>query len=219
MPFKSNTIPANSNPAYQFNPRYHEYTYTLAPGDVLPINVDSDFVNCISADYDFKVSFNDGPESNFRRGMKYTPGQTVRRTTIRNSGTVSNSITLGLGLGDIVDARLSVPQELLSASIVPDTGKHDGKTIVSTGAAIRDYWLLAPANPNRREIMVENISSETFYLKFNVASADTGFALIAGERWISEYAGTLYGAHDFVGSKNLRVHEVGFNLLNIGGGI
>ncbi len=204
---------AVQNPAYKFNPRYQEFVYDLAPGEVLDINADSDFVSCLGADADFKISFDNGPESIFKRGLKYTPGQTVRRVTLRNHGTAQNEIILGMGIGDITDARLTVPQDFLNALATPNTGFTK---ILSVPAATNNTPLAAN-NPDRRELIISNESAVKIFVKFQLDTPINTFAGVpvpAGAQVAFEHSGPVWGANlDNANAANLiYVTERGFNL-------
>ncbi len=175
------------NPATIVQPRYVEYTYTLAAGEVVSITTDAAFVACLDATLDFKIGFDGGPRTAFKKGLTYRAPVPVKSVQVENNSGAANTITLGLGRGDIRDGRLVIAGALTTK---PAATSYTDKGAVSALAGANTALLAV--NTARKEAVIYNDGASVIYVRGDATAAAGGVGLAPGATLVLETTAALY---------------------------
>ncbi len=129
---------------------YAQRSYTVQPGETWEIFRQSDFVTCLEGSTAFKLRINESPASTFQAGLTFRPTGGVQRVQVENTTADPLIVSLGFGLGNIEDARLSLP----GGTVPTRPQRKEWRRI--DAPEIGQIEVLAPANPSRDELIVEN---------------------------------------------------------------
>lgn len=195
------------NPATTVSPKYTEWTFALAAGQTEQVSISADFVACLAATANFTLSLDGSPHANFMAGLLYRAPQGFDKLEITNPTAGAISVTLGIGSGDLRDARLSLSGSLKTKEVAPD--------LFTTGAAVSApnaaVTLLAAGNLNRRTVMINNTGSGTVYIGGNAAAlAGEGLPLLAGQERGIDTTAAIYARNDTGAAIALAVAELEF---------
>jgi len=191
------------NPANIIQPRYVEYTYSLAIGEEINIGSDATFIACLDATADFKIGFDGGPKTTFKKGLTYHPPIEVRSVQIENNSGSANTVTLGLGKGDIRDSRL-----VLSGGVATQpaaTSFTDGGAISALATA---NTLLLASNAARKEALIYNNGGAAIYVRGDATAAPGGVKLAAGGTLVLETTAAIYAYNAAVSAVSVLVSEL-----------
>lgn len=156
------------------HPQYRSYTFTIAPGGVYEIARQAQFFTCIEATAPFKVAFDDAPKTDFLAGLSFEGLTPFNKVRIENDSAASLTITAGLGVGGIRDARF--------VSAAPIETKPIARPDLTTGAPISvpagQVVQIAGADTARHEIGLRNLSlTERVWVQGAPTAAASGLPL------------------------------------------
>ena len=155
------------------------------------LHVSGDFVRCIYSDQEFKLNFDNETPTVFDQGMAMRP-QYNFVTVINPYDDRDLNVRLILGFGWVDDTRAfvrnsAIPQKSPELMQIGEIGVD--QTAEGT--------LLAPLNPNRREIIMENKSeTDTVRVSPDPDFLPNGLQLEPGAERVLHYAGKLWGYNE-----------------------
>ncbi len=195
----------SENPALLENPQYSVLDYTLAAGEEISLAIAAEFVVVLESTAAFKMGFNQGSKARFEAGLRYSARQRFRSIEIENTSAAANTIRIGVGLGDIQDARL-----VLSGTIGTKPKTPDAPLATKAAVSALDVanTILAAQNLNRKELILVNSGAGTVYINGTVAVlAGQGIPLAAGQTLILENSNAIYARNDTGGAVAVSVTE------------
>lgn len=133
---------------------YHVYEYTLEAGSSVNLERQSTFVTCLSASARFKISFDDGPQSDFEAGLTYKPEKHITKLRITNKSSARLSLKVALGGGNITDARV-----VISSDVTLETREKSPNSFdvgVDFDILGKKKKKIASADELRRELIIFN---------------------------------------------------------------
>lgn len=93
---------------------YKERTLTVPPNDVRTYDALGNTFGCLEATAFFHIKFgNEGSATQFRKGLKMRTETAFERVTIENRSDVPLTVTVYISMGDVDDARLVLPEQLI----------------------------------------------------------------------------------------------------------
>ncbi|MBI1220142.1 MAG: hypothetical protein GC186_16515 [Rhodobacteraceae bacterium] len=131
---------------------YAERSFTLAAGSTLKYPRQATFIDCLASSAAFKIKLDNSPESDFNAGLQFEPIGGFQDVEIRNPNAVPITLTLGFGIGNMRDNRvtLNAGQTLPVRQGSPDVFNTLHYISVPVSSAI----LLRAANPLRADITI-----------------------------------------------------------------
>ncbi len=177
------------NPAYRPAPRYREYAYTLTPGEELEIITDADFISCLEATADFDIGIDAPANVNFKQGLRLRVPGGFKSVRINNTSAANNTVSLGIGMGDFVDARLNISGSITNEAQRPDLFTDAAPVAAAAGPATT---LIMAANAKRNEAILVNTGTVDLWIKGSNAVSKTGVFLAAGQNVILGTTAALY---------------------------
>ena len=198
------------NPATARHPKYQTLDYEMAAGQEFSLAVNGDFCVCLEADGDLKIGFNNGPKAHFEQGLRFRTPEPFNSIEIENVSGAANTVRLGIGRGQIEDARLNLAGSITSREDVPD--------VLTSGAAVScadaATTLLAAANSKRREILATVPASAGGSLHVGGAAgalAGEGLEIAPGATVTLQTTAAVYVRNDTGGAVSVSVIELEFS--------
>lgn len=154
---------------------YKERTLTVPPNDVRTYDALGNTFGCLEATAFFHIKFgNEGSATQFRKGLKMRTETAFERVTIENRSDVPLTVTVYISMGDVDDARLVLPEQLIV------------RTQSATKTTIRKRSLGDAGN-----------SDALTYTEADPNQISVEFRMITGEMWVSDIwpFSTSYDAH------------------------
>lgn len=186
-------------------PNYATREFTIAPGALVQVARASDFLVCLASSAPFRVSLDSQPASDFEAGLTLSPAGGFALAAIENTGAASLTITLGFGVGNVRDARIS--GQVGTKETMPDTLTSGAAVSVATGGAT----LIRGANSARREIVIINSGAGAVYIGSDAAAvAGAGLPLQAGQSMTLQTAAAIYARNDSGAAVNVAWAELEF---------
>lgn len=163
------------------DPTYKTYEYTLAAGGDVRLNRVANTVICLEAPEKFEIGFNEGPLSEFERGIKYSSKVAFRQIRLRNNGDTEQTVKLGIAVGDVSDSRLSLSDGVTIDGLPfvrPNSPAilQSGKVIAPPGVRTQ----MRPSSPDRYGVALSNYSNETLFIGGSDVAAFEGLPLPPG---------------------------------------
>lgn len=159
-------------------PKYAADTWAIDSGDVLEIYRRGQFIKCLDATARFKISFDDGPETDFRKGLTFEPERMFSKVRIINTSAAAISVELAFGEGGILDNSLVLENSLDVALTPPDTLTDIVPVNVLAGATAQ----LVGENSARSEVLVRNLSAtERVWVQGAASATARGMFIDGGE--------------------------------------
>lgn len=175
------------------SPSYKTFAYTVPAGGSVQIARHADFVTCLDASAPFKITFDQQPATEFEAGLTYNPETAVQLVELINEGASPNTIRMGFGKGGIQDSRLTIGNEVVTASRSPETFTTGGQISAANGATTA----LAAANSNRAEIVIANDGAGKIYVAGDAgAGAGEGVPIDAGGVLVLTTSAAVYARND-----------------------
>ncbi|KEP71765.1 hypothetical protein DL1_00405 [Thioclava dalianensis] len=187
--------------------------FTVPPGATISAVRDAGFVSCLDASDKFKISFDDGTQNDFEAGLTYRPAAGFTRLAIHNPNENTLTVRLGLGKGNIADARVTISAGNTLATRERNTDLLTTPAPVS--AANGATTLLAGADDLRREIMVVS-PTDAGGAVFVAGSADAvsgqGVPILPGQAITLSTGAAVYLRNDTGAAVNIAVAEMGWSV-------
>lgn len=130
-------------------PQYATRYFLIPAGATVELVRTATFVTVLAASGPFKASFDSSPAFDLEQGLTIRTPDGFHRIEMTNKGASTISVKLGVGKGDVNDARLTLSGQVTTAESMPDT-LTTGAPISAINGAVTP---LASANPLRRELM------------------------------------------------------------------
>lgn len=169
--------------------------YTIPAGAGLDIARQSDFLACLSCTANsFKVSFDNGPDTTMEAGLTFRPAGGFQLARLSNPNASAMTVQLGMGQGDIHDARASIntAQTMPTRQAAPDVA-----TDISVSAVNAAVTPLVVAKALRHALEIVNSGAGTVYITANPAAvAGEGLPLAAGQPATLSTVAALYLRND-----------------------
>lgn len=151
--------------------RYQTFRIAVPANDTQQINFNGNFIRCLEANKLFKIAFDDENPAEFMQGLSYDSDAAFRKIRVINEGAGTLNLLLAVGVGRLLDGRLTTTAALDIASI-PELVLADGNKItvepikLGTSRAVLDYTtsgmtqVVAPAlNTNGIVLRTGNIAT------------------------------------------------------------
>jgi len=156
------------------HPQYRSYTFSIAPGGVYEIARQAQFFTCIEATAPFKVAFNDAPKTDFLAGLSFEASTPFNKVRIENDGAADLTITAGLGVGGIRDARFVSAAPIETKPIARPDLTTNAPVSVPAGQVVQ----IAADDTARHEIGMRNLNlTERVWVQGSPTAAASGFPL------------------------------------------
>mgnify|MGYP003646113355 FL=1 len=182
------TNPANARP-----PSYSTFSYTIPAGETVQLYREADFVTCLSATDKFKLSFDNGSPSGFEQGLTYRTRDGFRNIDLINESAAEISVTIGVGRGDVRDARVSIGGTIGADVVAPENFDAGAPVSALNGANTR----IAFSDANRREILLVNGGTGTVYITgWEFQTAGNGLPLVGGQSLSLTTSAAVYARND-----------------------
>lgn len=118
---------------------YRKFTYTLQPGEVLPVTNPYNFFVCEEATAPFDVAWSTNSKAvGFRKGLQvhFSPDELYPNVVITNTAATANTISFGMGRGNFKDNRFVIDQSALLSVILGQYAAFNATTVaLSDGKA------------------------------------------------------------------------------------
>jgi len=131
---------------------YATRQFTIPAGGSAEMVRNANFITVLEANAPFKVSFDNGPSSDLETGLTLRTVSEFHRVELINPSAAELTVKVGLGRGDIRDARLVLSGAISSKSVSPDVLN----TPLPVNCPDVAVSLLAAANAVRGEIVITN---------------------------------------------------------------
>lgn len=188
------------------NKTFRIYTVTIAAGDSVPIHASGAYVVALSATGSFALAFDGGPFTPFLAGLKVqlAHSETFKTVRIKDTSGNPNTIMLGLGFGDLTDARLNLSGAITIA------GSQNIATVADVALAAGVATQIVAANVARRAVVVKNLAGnlQTMRIGDAVAGAARGLELAPGETISIDSGAAVYGYNPGGAAESVSVMEV-----------
>lgn len=118
---------------------YKEFTITLQPGQVYTLNNPFNYFRCLEASADFQVAWSaNQADTNFRKGLCIKFDDVIPYAMLINPNASAITLSVGVGIGDIDDDRLNLPNTGITMSQTPFTNFTAGSATGATNLTIPD---------------------------------------------------------------------------------
>jgi hypothetical protein len=177
----------------------------VSPGGSEEIYREASFITCLGATAPFKLKLDHGPAFEFEAGISIALAETFERITIVNETAADNVIRLGLGKGQITDARLVLSGEVATRESTPDVLATGPQVVAGNAAAT----LVAASNTSRVEALITNEGAGKVYVAGSAAAgAGEGLPLEASQTMVLNTTAALYVRNDTGANVNIAVAQV-----------
>lgn len=186
--------------------------FTIPAGATVSAVRDAGFVTCLDASRKFKISFDDGTQNDFEAGLTYRPKDGFTRLAIYNPSDSVLTVRLGLGKGNIADARVTISAGNTLATRERNTDQLATPAPIS--AADGAVTLLAPADDLRREFMavIPSDAGGAVYIGGDAgAVAGQGLPVQAGQSLTLSTGAAIYARNDTGAVVNIAVALMGWS--------
>ncbi|PRZ48007.1 hypothetical protein [Tritonibacter scottomollicae] len=170
-------------------PQYQANTWTVPANGILEVARSAEFLICLEATAPFKITFDQGVETNFEQGLSFRVLNEFRQIRIRNPNAQDISIRLGFGRGDVTDARLVVSGSVEVETEAP--GVIDTIDVFTVGAGASA--LVDGADLRRQELLLRNLSdTDDVWLRGDANTTAGGHLLKASEGAVLSTSAAVY---------------------------
>lgn len=170
-------------------PQYQANTWTVPAGGRLEVARSAEFLICLEATAPFKISFDNGTETNFEQGLSFRVRNEFHRVRIYNPNAQDISVRLGFGRGDVTDARLVVSGSVQVETAAPSVIDTSAPITAAAGASVQ----VVGADLRRKEILVRNLADTgEIWLRGDNNTTAGGYLLRAGEGAVLSTSAALY---------------------------
>lgn len=185
-------------------PQYATRTFTIAAGGSVEVIRQASFVTVLESDAEFKARFDNAPEFDLEQGLTIRAPELFSRMEFRNPGAAPIVVKVGLGKGDVNDARLTISGQVTTQEAAPNS-LTTGSPLSATNAATT---LIAAENLLRREIIIANDGAGKVYIgTASGATAGQGLPLDAGQTMVLANTAAIYARNDSGAAVNVCVSE------------
>ncbi|WP_417267552.1 hypothetical protein [Celeribacter baekdonensis] len=189
------------------NVQYKAYTYKVAAGATLQLTRAAEFVVCLASDAPFKISFDDGPFTDFEQGLKFRTLAEFKKVAVQNNEPDEISVKLGFGRGDLTDARLVFAGAIKTEPQSPSGLDIFGPVAVAAGAVSQ----LSPQTYGRGEIGLRNLGADRVWVKSLPNTLETGWPLDPSETLILTTSAAVFVFNQGAASAEIAVFETEAN--------
>lgn len=154
--------------------QYATLSLSLAAGEELRLALAGSYVACLEASAAFEFALGDDSYSDFFQGLKLRAAEPFQSIRLHNPGASALAVTLAVGDGDLSDSRLSATAPLEIKS--PGGFASSADVLVGAGLAAT----VAAADPDRREVFVSSLASNTDPLRVRPVGGAGGLELLPG---------------------------------------
>jgi acetyltransferase-like isoleucine patch superfamily enzyme len=168
---------------------YVEYTTTVPPGETHLVPKRANVVRVLEASSTFKIGVGNSPTGLAFKGLKFKEdsGKFFSKIILDNlEGAGAVAVTLGLGIGDVDDSRISG-----TVSVVVGSGIQSGDD-VAVGAGVT---LLCAANTSRLELILCALTANTAVIRIGdpLITMTRGHPLEPGQSVVLNTTAAVYG--------------------------
>lgn len=188
---------------------YATRTFTVAAGASVEMVRTASFLTVLEASAPFEVSFDNGPRSDIEQGITLRTYADFNRAEFINPNGDEITIKVGLGRGDVQDARLVISGAVNSKTISPGVFDTGAPVACANAAATA----LAAADGNRRELIMVNDqdAAGAVYIGGSAgAGVGEGLPLAPGQSLTLETAAAVYCRNDTGAAVAVAVAELGW---------
>lgn len=177
-------------------PQYQANTWTVPAGGRLEVARTAEFLICLEATAPFKISFDNGSETNFEQGLTFTVKNQFSRIRLYNPHPQDISVRLGFGRGDVTDARLVVSGTVEVETTAPGVIDTFAPATIAAGASAQ----IVTADLRRQEVLVRNLDDAAdLWLRGDGTQNPGGYLLKAGEGAVLTTSAAVYAFNDNAG--------------------
>ncbi len=188
------------------NKAFRIYTVTVPANDRVTIHASGAYVVALSATGSFDLGFENGPFTPFLSGLKVQlpPGEKFKTVRLRDTSGNANIIQLGIGFGDLTDARLNLSGKI-SVSVSQNIA-----TVADVALAAGAATQIVAANAGRRAVIVKNLATNLQTMRIGDAAvgAARGVELAPGEAIVIDSGAAIYGYNPGGAAESVSVLEV-----------
>lgn len=170
--------------------RFSTFEATLAAGETITVHRSGEYVRCIASAADFLLGVDGEEMGQFGQGLglQFEPGGGFTHLKLENPTDTAITLRLAMGTGQMQDSRASFA-DAIPVGAAPHLVTGPDVSVPAGGAA-----LLKASNRNRREIMIQNRSSNAREIRIgdSDASAAEGIELQPGETWRMAVTGDVW---------------------------
>lgn len=171
------------------DPQYQADTWTVPANGYLSVARTAEFLICLEATAPFKITFDNGAETNFEQGLTYRVQDQFSQIRLYNPHGQDISVRLGFGRGDITDARLVVSGSVEVETETPGVIDTIDAFTVTAGTSAQ----VDGADLRRQELLVRNLSDTAdVWLRGDVNTTPGGHLLKAGEGAVLTTSAAVY---------------------------
>lgn len=188
---------------------YATRVFTIPAGGSAEMVRNANFITVLEANAPFEVSFDNGPRSDLETGLTLRTVSEFHRFELINPGADEIRVKVGLGRGDIRDARLVLSGAISSKSLSPNAFYTGAPVVCPNGATT----ILSGANDNRRELVIvcdEDAAANVYICGYGGAGAGEGLPLAPGQSLTLETSASVYCRNDTGAAVAVAVAELGW---------
>lgn len=171
------------------DPQYQADTWTVPANGFLSVARSAEFLICLEATAPFKITFDNGAQTNFEQGLTYRVQDQFHQIRLYNPNNQDISVRLGFGRGDITDARLVVSGSVEVETTAP--GVIDTLDVLSLGGLSSS--LVFGADLRRQEMVLRNLSdTHDIWLRGDSNTVAGGHQVKPGEGAVLTTSAAIY---------------------------
>lgn len=174
---------------------YATRTFTVPAGGSVEQVRNAQFITVLEASAPFRITFDNGPASDIEQGITLRTVAEFSRIEIINPTSDPLAVKIGLGRGEVQDARLVISGAVNSKNLSPGV-LNSGAPVACANAAVTQ---LAAADVNRRELILihDNDATGPVYVGGAVgAGAGEGLPIQPGQSLTLETASAVFCRND-----------------------
>lgn len=183
-------------------PQYTTFTRTIEAGGHSHIGRQGDFIVALEAELPFRVGLDDQPISDFERGISFKAPMVFNKIRLENPNATPLKVRVGVGKGNLRDARLSLDDDLTAYTGAART-LTTGKVQVSSGQRVQ----IASENVARVELIVTNMGSAPVFLGGSNVVWGQGLPLASGSTATLKIGTEVYAYAQAAGTQQLAILE------------
>lgn len=156
-------------------PQYREYVYTLEAGETVKIGRAANTLTVLGSDQTLKFVFDEQSPTDIPAGLSFTAPNQFNRVTVTNPHDDQVKVTLGFSTGDVRDARLTLPNDLVAFD-----GPSRKITTDMTALPSGKRKVIAERNTERLSLTVSNFGSGPIFIGDEDVAFARGLPIAAG---------------------------------------
>lgn len=167
---------------------YKTGIYTIPPGGEISVQRAANYLICLEGSAPFKIRFNDGTVSDFEAGITLRQPDGFTKLEVVNPTQNPLAVTLGFGIGDVRDSRMTITGTLDTKVQTPPNFTAQAVQSVPAGEVSE----IAAVTPTRAEIGLTNEGADKVWVRGDAVAAIAGQPIEAGQSVVLTTTAALY---------------------------